>query len=252
MSEYILPNRHLRDLNLILFGESQCEPSHKYGPESRSYVLIHFVVSGCGTFIREGETHTAKAGEAFIVVPDEIITYCADQNDPWHYMWIAFDGALSDRFRSLPHVLKYSTNWAEEILLLDRESSMLAYNAASKLFLMYSEWFEGNTVKRDYVKSVKDYINAKYTQHLTVEGIAEQMSLDRRYLSRIFKQKTGKSIQEYLIFVRLEKAKALLKDGYHIAEASQMCGYDDTCNFSKMFKKHTGVSPGCWKNRTVS
>ena len=247
MLDAVLSNRHLKDLNPILYGEERCSPGHSYGPASRSYFLIHFVISGCGKYTRRGKTYDVHAGEAFIIVPDEMTFYCADSNNPWHYAWIGFDGLLAQRFAALPPVVGYRTNWAGEICMLDRSSAMIEYNVAAKLFLLYCEWFDEKKPKNDYINTVTDYINAKFTRHITVEGIADMLSLDRRYLSRIFKQKTGKTIQEYLIEVRIEKAKQLLKEGYSITESAQMCGYEDICNFSKMFKKVTGTSPGKWK-----
>ena len=81
-----------------------------------------------------------------------------------------------------------------------------------------------------------------------MEEISEKMNLDRRYLSRLFKEKTGQTIQEYLISVRMEAAKKQLARGASVAEAAQLCGYDDACNFSKMFKRLFGISPGKWKS----
>jgi len=99
------------------------------------------------------------------------------------------------------------------------------------------------------VRRVKNYIQAMYMQQVRVERIAQIMNLDRRYLSRLFKEKTGESIQEYLISVRMEAAQKHLKNGASVAEAAQLCGYDDVCNFSKMFKRLMGVSPGQWREK---
>jgi AraC-like DNA-binding protein len=85
-----------------------------------------------------------------------------------------------------------------------------------------------------------------YMQEVRVERIAAQMNLDRRYLSRIFKEKTGKSIQEYLISDRIEEAKRCLSRGLTVSEAAILSGYEDVCNFSKMFKSRVGVSPSSY------
>lgn len=249
MYECVLVNRHFKDLNPILFGEEACKPGYSFGPCTREYTLIHFVSRGCGVFTRNGVEHPVCAGEAFIIRPDDISTYSADRADPWDYAWIGFDGALSEKFSSLPPVVRFSTDWAREIAHIDREWEAIEYRVTATLFLMYSEWFSGKAGKEDYVRSVKDYVNAKFTQSLSVEEIARQLSLDRRYLSRVFKQRTGKSIQEYIVWVRIEKAKKFLGNGYSVAESARLCGYDDACNFSKMFKKQTGISPGQWGRR---
>ncbi len=248
----LLPNRHLSDLNPLFCGEEECRPMHTFGPAVRDHVIIHFVTSGCGIYNREGTEYTVHAGQAFIIMPREITVYSADKDTPWHYKWVAFDGTLSSRFADLGPIIDFSTNWAEEILQLDRESNTLEYMAASKLFMMYAEFFSLRKPKHDYAKAVRDYVNVRYIHHISVEEIAEHLSLDRRYLSRIFKKKTGKTIQEYIVSVRINKAKQLLEDGHNISEAAMLCGYEDACNFSKMFKKQTGISPGKWKERAKS
>lgn len=246
MFQYVLKNKHFTDINPIQFGCEKCIPSHSFGPATREYTLIHFVESGRGYFICNGKTYQVESGQAFIILPGKITTYYADQNDPWTYSWVGFDGKLSASFENLPPIVSFTTNWPREILSVDREHPLVECHVASKLFLMYAEWFAEKKEKTDYVKAVSDYINAKYIEPVSVEDIAARMNLDRRYLSRIFKQKTGKSIQEYLIFVRIEKAKSFLSLGHSVADASHLCGYDDVCNFSKMFKKQTGISPGKW------
>ena len=249
MYECILKNRRFHDLNPILFGEEACPPDHSFGPRARDYTLIHFVTRGHGFYILEGVRYPVGPGDAFIICPDVVTTYCADPKDPWKYYWVGFDGELSEHFKELPPVLRYKTNWAKEITLLERDWSTLEYRVASKLFAMYAEWFSERKEKNDYVRSVMDYVSAKYIEVISVEDIAAHLNLDRRYVSRIFKQKTGKSIQEHIISVRIEKAKKLLAKGKSVQDTSRLCGYEDICNFSKMFKKQTGISPGKWGKR---
>ena len=76
-----------------------------------------------------------------------------------------------------------------------------------------------------------------------IAPIAERLNLDRRYLSRIFKQQTGQTVQEYLISTRIEEATRLLKQGMSVEESAHLCGYEDVFNFSKAFKKRMGVNP---------
>ena len=68
------------------------------------------------------------------------------------------------------------------------------------------------------------------------------VSLDQRYLTRLFKAKKGISLQQYIIDTKMKKAAILIKD-FSVADTAKMVGYDDVFNFSKMFKKNIGVSP---------
>lgn len=247
MHEIALINRGFKDLNPVTIGEERCVPRHKYGPALRTYTLIHFVVSGKGYFTRGGQTYTVQAGEAFLICPDEITLYIADAEEPWYYQWIGFDGELTKRFTQLPPVFSFSRRWVEAMFSAYETDNMGEYRIAAVLFEMYAELFAARESQNHYVRRVKNYINALYMQPIRIEGIANTLNLDRRYLSRLFKQKTGITVQEYLIKVRMEAAKEQLRRGASVAEAAQLCGYEDACNFSKIFKERFKISPGQWK-----
>ena len=242
-------DRKLCDLNPLVLGEEQCPPGSGFGPAERYYTLIHFVVRGEGFFLRGGVEYPVKEGEAFLIRPHEITTYWASETNPWHYQWIGFDGALSARYAELPPVFPYTTNWAEKMLLLaaERGASVLEYTVTAQLHLMYADFFAGKEGRVDYVASVKSYVDTLYMQPLRVEEIAANMSLNRRYLSRIFKEKMGMSIQEYIVAVRMKEAKRLLSKGFRVFETAQLCGYEDAANFSKIFKRECGLSPAAYR-----
>lgn len=245
--ESLLVNRHFSDLNPIVHGSETCAPGHTYGPAVRKYTLIHYVVSGCGTYTVGGVTHRVGAGEAFRILPGESTVYSADRDDPWVYRWIGFDGGLSERFSELPPVFPLPADAAGVFFLLPAEGVAFEYLLAAELFRLYAALFTGGSGRHShYVRRVRDYVNAMYMQEVRVERIAAQMNLDRRYLSRIFKEKTGKTVQEYLISVRMEEAKRCLSRGLSVTETASRCGYEDVCNFSKMFKSRVGISPAGW------
>ncbi len=245
-----LINRGFHELNPLLVGEQVCAAGHRYGPAMRHYTLIHFVASGEGVFCRGGEQYTVRKGEAFVILPDEVTLYYASEEDPWTYRWVGFDGALSARFSELSPVFSCSRGWGEEMIAALENDGMSEYRIASLLFQLYADLFSSEKPNNHYVRRVKNLINTLYMQDLRVEEIAEKMNLDRRYLSRLFKEKTGQTVQEYLIGVRMEAAKKQLLRGASVWEAAKLSGYEDVCNFSKMFKRCVGVSPGNWKKET--
>lgn len=245
--ETVFLNLHLEDLNPLFYGHHNCPAGHSFGPTIRNYTLIHYVNKGKGRVYKEGGVYDVCSGQAFLILPGEIVTYTADEIDPWQYRWVAFDGALSKKFCELPTVLpEFPGELLQQICDLS-ERQMSEYLAASLLFRLYAELFENKKRGAHYVRRVQDYIRALYMQPLSVEAIARQMNLDRRYLSRIFKQKTGMTVQDFLISVRMEEAQKLLAEGLSVENTAFLCGYEDTCNFSKMFKRKLGISPQQWK-----
>ena len=245
----MLINRHLQDLNPLSAGHQKCPSGHNYGPCVRNYTLIHYVLRGCGTFEARGKRWPVKSGEAFLILPGEVTTYTADKMDPWEYQWIGFDGALSERFAQLPPVFRVSEATFRNLRRDPEETAAPEYMLAAGLFQLYCELFSEK--KRSPVRMVRDYIKSSYMQNISVEEIAQQLHTDRRYLSRLFKKKTGQSIQDYLIQVRLEESKGLLSRGYSVQEAARLCGYDDPAGYSRIFKKRFGMSPAIWKSENL-
>ena len=76
-----------------------------------------------------------------------------------------------------------------------------------------------------------------------MQDIADQLLLNRSYLSRIFRENTSISIQSYLTNTRLQAARSLILQKYTIAQAGAMVGYSDIASFSRAFKNYYKISP---------
>lgn len=98
--------------------------------------------------------------------------------------------------------------------------------------------------KRNLIVSVKHFIEENYAKHITINDIARELYFNSTYLSFIFKQETGKTINDYITQIRIEKAKQLLRDPkIKVDDVCYRVGYQEPSYFSKLFKKHTGLSP---------
>ena len=99
-----------------------------------------------------------------------------------------------------------------------------------------------------YVKNVISYIQLKYTEPIKIEAIAYACGLNRSYLTRLFKEATGYSLQEYLIIYRMKVAsKLLVESDLAIQVIANKVGYGDAFTFTKAFKRHTGKSPSDYR-----
>lgn len=98
---------------------------------------------------------------------------------------------------------------------------------------------------------IMKYIDDHFSENdLTLQAIAENVYLSQTYLCAFFKKSTGKTLNQYLTEVRMEKAKELLRDnGIKIYEIAQLVGFTDTNYFSSLFKKHTGCTPSEYKEQ---
>ncbi|MEN8904373.1 MAG: helix-turn-helix transcriptional regulator, partial [Clostridiales bacterium] len=88
-----------------------------------------------------------------------------------------------------------------------------------------------------------------YKDQITLNQVAEHIYLSPYYMSRLFKKELGKNFSEYLIEVRIKKAKELLKDvRYKIYEIAYMVGIKDAHYFSRIFKKYVFLSPSEYRD----
>lgn len=89
-----------------------------------------------------------------------------------------------------------------------------------------------------------DYICRHISEKLTLDCIASQANMSRTYYCTVFKNLNGISTWDYVNVKRVEKAMSLLKktDG-NVLDVALSCGFNNTANFNKIFKKVTGVTP---------
>ena len=123
---------------------------------------------------------------------------------------------------------------------------MIEENLTGLLFKLYATLFAPKE-KNDLVSKVIGYINARYMYSISINEIASFLGVNRKYLARIFKERTGSTMQKHLIKKRMTEAKKLLKSGHRVEETAFMVGYGDSFTFSKAFKKYCGSSPQYFK-----
>ncbi|QAY67996.1 response regulator [Paenibacillus protaetiae] len=105
--------------------------------------------------------------------------------------------------------------------------------------------FEASSHENRAVEKIKQYILEHYTEELELQRLAEFVFLTPSYLSKLFKTETGETITDYIISVRIQQAKLLLRRDHNLKtyEIGERVGYADPAYFTKVFKKTTGKTP---------
>ena len=94
------------------------------------------------------------------------------------------------------------------------------------------------------MQKVKDYINAHYKEDIRLNELADLAGMTPTAFSRFFKLRTGRSISDYVIDIRLGHATRQLVDSTtSVAEICYGCGFNNVSNFNRIFKKKKGNSP---------
>lgn len=99
-----------------------------------------------------------------------------------------------------------------------------------------------------YLNKIVEYMNNFYNCHITLDEICRKFYLSSSHFQRMFKYHLGITPHQYLIDIRIKKAKdLLLKDHYSLAEVARLCGFVNQGHFSTIFKQRVGTSPSMYK-----
>ena len=102
----------------------------------------------------------------------------------------------------------------------------------------------GSSGQSSGILAVYDYIDRHLCEPLRLEDIAAAAGLSPNYFSHVFRQLNGISLWDYISAKRIEKAASLLGDGSRtVLEIALQCGFNNTVNFNKAFRKHKGMTP---------
>ena len=94
------------------------------------------------------------------------------------------------------------------------------------------------------IQKVQEYLNKHYMEEIRLHQISDLAGMTPVAFSRFFKLRTGKSLSDYIIYLRLGFAARLLVDSTRsIAEICYECGFNNLSNFNRIFKKKKGCSP---------
>ncbi|UAB73606.1 AraC family transcriptional regulator [Vibrio sp. SCSIO 43132] len=128
-----------------------------------------------------------------------------------------------------------------DFCLLDFKGRMQAY---------YQRFIPDLTHGDVVVLKAQQFCDANFSQDLAVADIAQHCHLSERSLLRRFKSATGYTPKQYIIQLRVERAKQLIElENITIEAAGAAVGYTDVSNFTKLFKKTTGITPAEFKQR---
>ena len=240
----------MKRINPVQFGYQDCAPSHCFGPAVRTFWLLHYVVSGKGIFTKNSRTSEVSSGEIFVIPPWVETYYEADDTDPWSYVWVGFEAEeLPVVLPDVIHCPEAGAIFEDMKLCRERDNGRSAF-LCTKIWELFTLLDEARPAELDYVDRALSIIHSEYMMGIGVEQIAQKLSLNRSYLYAIFKKKVGVSPAEYLFRHRMKVAAELLSSGNKtVTVTANSVGYTDIFNFSKMFKRHYGVSPNEWAKK---
>lgn len=252
-------------IHLQEIGELKAKSPHISRRANLSSYLFFLVISGSGMLEYDGKTYPLTKGDCVFIDCRKPYSH-STSTDLWTLKWVHFYGpnmnGIYEKYVERGGLPGFSSfNQESYIRLLKqlydiaassvyiRDMKIYEKLAALLTLLMEESWNPVNGAhsashKRD-MQSIKDYLDLHYQEKISLDGLAEIFYINKFYLTRIFKEQFGLTVNNYLLQVRITHAKQLLRfTELSIEKISQDCGMNDANYFARMFKKVEGTSPG--------
>lgn len=268
------PSTFARDslLHLQEIGRLTARKPHVSSRTALESYLFFRVLDGEGTLTYEGKTHLLTKGTCVFIDCRRAYSHATSPQKLWSLEWCHFDGPTLrnvydkyverggravflpenvDSFRqvwqSLFEVAK-GTDYVRDMKINECLGSLLT-------LLMVESWHPESSpmaAKKSSVIPVKAYLDANYQRKISLDELSAKFFVNKYYLTRVFKEQYGQSINAYLLGVRITHAKQLLRFTEKTAEEIGMeCGLGALNYFSRVFREVEGMPPskyrGQWK-----
>jgi AraC-like DNA-binding protein len=265
-TSFRIAQKESEDLTIYHYGMEECKSGHSYGPALRDHFLIHYILSGSGTFKVDGKCYELYENQGFLICPDVITYYEASKETPWTYTWVGFRGIRAEAFLKSANLdrnnpIFFSSGevikkYFEEMKNSHRYKYAYELRLQGILSILLSELIEGaksNIIpiegeKDIYIRKALQFIESNYSRNMSIAVLARHIGLNKNYFSTLFREVLGIPPKEYITKYRISKACELLSNqGLTISEVSRSVGYDDPLGFSKIFKQIKGISPKAYR-----
>ncbi|MDF2879370.1 MAG: transcriptional regulator, AraC family [Clostridia bacterium] len=239
---------------------------------------IYYLLEGSRYYFIENETYLIKKGSLVLIKPHQIHKTGSSGNSYHDRILLELnDAPFTSFFSSLSHLSikeffaehagvleldETAQNYVESLLfdiLEETHKKVLNYEAMVTLklseLLLYTIRFKNeksklpkaataNTAKHNKVHEVAHYIAENYSKANSLDDLSRRFYVSKCYLSRIFKEVTGFTLNEYINIHRIKQAQELLvNSNYNITEIAETLGYDSITYFERVFKKYAETSP---------
>lgn len=260
----------------------QTSGSGRCPPHAHTWYEFNYVLSGRMQTRFIDQDVMVHAGEFFLIPPGMTHAHDYSREDPhegiclrWRFRPSPSEkAAADDSFLERLGLLKewppgaYRDNYGIRSLLIQFFSEAASGRSPFYLRLLLAQFLEilsGVNARQAHsatapaqardalVRKVEVYLEDFRGDRLNVEALAASLHMSYGHLSRVYKQKTGRTLIEEMNRIRLTKAcELLLQPSLLIKEVAEQAGFPDIYYFSKAFKKKYGVSPLAYRKRQLS
>lgn len=243
---------------------SACFKTFEFSKHWHDELAIGLILKGAEGLEYKGSTIFIPEGHIVAINPSEIHTGFAGSEIGWEYRMFYFDTdlvseVLSEVKPDIPPFIKspiiddkdtfrllYKLHISLELSSLSLSRETLLTLALVQLFLRHGDhkpvevaaYSEARTAK-----VVRDYLINHWQENVTLQCLSELVDRSKFQIIRSFTRLYGLTPHQFLLLLKVNKAKHLIQSGYACADAAMQCGFFDQSHMSRNFKRVVGVSP---------
>jgi AraC-like DNA-binding protein len=239
---------------------------HHFSRHFHDHYVIELVVNGVDSFYCDGGNYTAENNQLVLINPGEVHTGNTVSDTQLQYYSLYPDkkalqqvAALLDI--SLPQDFSFQRSLLDQSLLTEKfrllfNSFVLTQDSLQQQEIFFDCMYEllqpsncnnyqsiPGHQKDLRIQLLIDFMRTHYEEDISLQQLAGLVRLNPFHLVRLFKKTVGISPYDYLLIIRAEHAKKLLRNGSKVQDAAIECGFYDSSHFNRMFYKIAGTSP---------
>lgn len=259
-------------LSIHQVGELCCHAGYEIPEHPQWCHEISYIVSGNAVFANDGAAYALKAGDLFLSPEGMRHSIRATGQIPLRFVYLGFDIAdtlTGEAFASLrgffvrtreylfPSMQKLQPIFSMLIdeFYTDRANELMIYSAALQLLVLTQEFSsrkeksvhpaqQAENAIGKLVFDIMGHVDDRIFQAITIREMARHLGYSECYLSHAFKEKTGQTLQGYIIQEKVAKAIELFRLGnYSVTAVAEKLGYATVQSFSRAFRRVVGCPP---------
>ncbi len=267
-------------LKVFQIGELSAEPGFEVIDHEQICHEISYIVSGEGTFFDHGKQHNVRQGDIHIVPRGSNHRILADKGENLRFAYIGFNFIDNKTSQSVSDLVRFYSDPPKSIVNDSGEVRILIYMLINELYskskhsTLMTESYLNQILVHIYrmsqaikmkmfipdiskkltgstVYSIIRYIDKNIFSIKSVSSIAEALGYSNSYMSHVFKEKVGMTIQDYICHKKVESSLELLRyKKISITQIAETMNYETVQSFSKVFKRVMGCSPSEYQRRS--
>lgn len=239
----------------------------KHGRVLRDYSLV-YITQGKGIFrVRGSRPLQVTAGDVLLIQPGVWHDYAPARETGWKEYWMMFNGRQAGKLisqvelprrapmmhfgvdESLHHLFTQMLEVAREMPPFAEvlHSGMVLQMAAQIQSRLQLQREQG---ERDasFIQQAKQRLTEAGAEPVNMKTLARSLGVSYPHFRRVFKTSTGLPPQQYLLNLRINRAKQLMEEpGIKLSDVARRAGFEDPYYFSRLFKQKTGITPSQWR-----